>query len=336
MSLRRSAVAALAALALAGCGSQAAPGTADQPGADAPINVVASTDVYGSIADAVGGDRVTVEALITDPAADPHSYESTPADAATVADAAIVVFNGGGYDPFVPQLVEAAGGERTVIEAVALPGLAPAEGEAAEQPAPAEEHAEEGHAEEGHAEGEAPAHDHGAFNEHVWYDLPTVQKVATQLATELGAIDAANAAEYTANAEAFNAEVGELLTRAQAIGTAQSGARVAATEPVAGYLIEAAGLTDVTPAEFAEAIEEDTDPPAAVVAETLALFTGDPVRALIVNAQTQTPTTDQVRQAAETAGVPVVEVTETLPDDADYVTWMGGQIDALAGALDGS
>jgi zinc/manganese transport system substrate-binding protein len=110
---------------------------------------------------------------------------------------------------------------------------------------------------------------------------------------------------------------------------------VAITEPVPGYLVEAAGLTDATPPEFAKAIEEDTDPPAAVLQETLALFTADPVEALILNAQTETPTTDQVRQAAQTGGVPIVEVTETLPAGAaDYLDWMGGEIDALAGALD--
>jgi zinc/manganese transport system substrate-binding protein len=103
---------------------------------------------------------------------------------------------------------------------------------------------------------------------------------------------------------------------------------------VPGYLVQTAGLTDATPPEFTEAIEEDTDPPAAVLQETLALFSGDPVRALVVNAQTETPSTDQVRNAAQTAGVPVVEMTETLPEGATgYADWMGGQIDALAGAL---
>ena len=102
-----------------------------------------------------------------------------------------------------------------------------------------------------------------------------------------------------------------------------------------GYLIESAGLVDATPPEFAKAVEEDTDPPAAVVAQTLQLFGSDPVRALIVNAQTETPTTDQVRQAAQTGGVPIVEVSETLPaGSVDYLSWMGGQVDALATALD--
>ncbi|OZM82673.1 metal ABC transporter solute-binding protein, Zn/Mn family [Pseudonocardia sp. MH-G8] len=327
MPYRRAAVAALAALALAGCGAGPEAPPADAPVGEEPLAVVASTNVYGSIAEAVGGDRVSVESIIDDPAADPHSYESTPADAAAVAEARLVVANGGGYDDFVTQLVEASGSAPTVIEAVEVSGLAPEE-----EHAESEEHAADEHAADEHGHGHA--HEHGEFNEHVWYSLPTVQALATRLATDLGAADPAGAAEFTANAEAFNGSVAELVSRAEAIGAAQPGARVAVTEPVPGYLVEAAGLTDVTPPEFTEAIEEDTDPPAAVLQETLTLFQGDPVRALIVNAQTETPSTDQVRQAAQTAGVPVVEMTETLPEGTtDYVAWMGAQIDALGGAL---
>lgn len=304
MRLRRplaGATTALAVLALAACGSGPATPAAD----DGTLTVVASTNVYGSIAQAVGGAGVTVESLISDPAADPHSYESTPADAATVARGDVVVHNGGGYDGFMPQLLESAGGDPAVIDVAELSGLVPA-GEDAE------------------------------FNEHFWYSLPTVQAVATRLAADLGAADAADAAAYTANAETFNASIAALVQRAGSIGAGASGGRVAVTEPVPGYLIETAGLTDATPPEFSEAVEEDTDPPAAVVAETLALFAPgapDPIRALILNAQTETPTTDQVRQAADAAGVPVVEVTETLPAGTDYLGWMTTQVEALASAL---
>jgi zinc/manganese transport system substrate-binding protein len=317
MPFRRAAVAALAVLTVAGCGSGAETPAAP-PAEDAAVPVVASTNVYGSIVEAIGGDHVTVDSLIDDPAADPHSYESTPADAAAVAKAKLVVVNGGGYDDFLPRLVESSGANPTVVDVAGISGLVPAE----------EEHA----AEEAPAEGEE--HEHGEFNEHFWYSLPTVQKVATQIATDLAAADPADAAEFTANAEAFNARVAELITRAEAIGKAQPGARVAVTEPVPGYLVQTAGLTDATPHEFTEAIEEDTDPPAAALQETLALFSGDPVRALILNAQTETPSTNQVRDAAQTAGVPVIEMTETLPESAGgYAEWMGAQIDALAGAL---
>lgn len=326
MALRTfgAAAAALSVLTLAACASGGGTEETAPAAGAAAIDVVTSTNVYGSIAQSVGGERVNVRSLIDDPAADPHSYESTPADAANVAEARVVVFNGGGYDDFMPRLVESGGGDPTRVDVAEISGLVPPDGAAEEHPPGEEEH----------APGEE---EHGSFNEHFWYSLPTVQAVATRLAADFGAADPAGAAEYTANAEAFNARIGELLTRAQAIGAAHPGTRVAVTEPVPGYLIESAGLTDVTPPEFTEAIEEDTDPPAAVLQETLALFSGDPVRALVLNEQTETPTTDQVRQAAQTAGVPVVGVTETLPaGTTDYVSWMGGQIDALAGALNGS
>ncbi len=322
------ALAAGLAVTLTACGGGAAAPAAAPADGGQPV-VVTSTDVYGAVARAVGGDLITVTSLIDDPAADPHSYESTPSDAAAMAGAQVVVFNGGGYDAFIPPLIDASGADPAVIDVVELSGLeAAAE---AEQPAAAEE-------EHGHEEGEAErGHEHGAFNEHVWYSLPTVQQVATRLADELGTLDPDDAATYTANAEQFSAQIDELITATDAIAAAHPGARIAVTEPVPGYLLEAAGLTDVTPPAFTEAIEEDADPPAAALAETLALFRPEPVAALVVNAQTTTPSTDQVRAAAQTGGVPVVEVTETLPEGTtDYPSWMRAQIDALAGALDQS
>ncbi len=295
------ALGAAAALLLAGCGSGATP--AAQPTPDATkLPVVTTTNVYGSIAAAVGGDRVAVTSLVNDPSADPHSFEATPADATKVADARIVVMNGGGYDDFATKLAESAGGERKIIDVAQLSGLKPA----------------------GDAE----------FNEHVWYSLPTVTKLAETLATDLAAADPAGASTYQADAAAFVEKVKGLQQRVDAIKAKDAGQRVAITEPVPLYLVEAAGLVNATPEEYSEAIEEDTDPPAAVLQQTLDLFKGAPVRALILNDQTQTPTTDQVKQAAQTSGVPVVDVSETLPTgQTDYITWMGGQIDALAAAL---
>jgi len=190
MPFRRAAVAALAVLTAAGCAS-GAEAPADPSAGGSTLPVVASTNVYGSIVAAVGGDRVSVESLIDDPAADPHSYESTPADAATVAKARLVVVNGGGYDDFLTQLVEASGTTATVVDVADVSGLVPAE--------------------EGHSEGDG--HEHGEFNEHFWYSLPTVQKLATRIATDLGTADPGGADEFTANANAFNDRVAELITR---------------------------------------------------------------------------------------------------------------------------
>jgi zinc/manganese transport system substrate-binding protein len=275
-------------------------------GSPAPPNgpsVVASTDVYGAIAGAVAGDAVRVTSIFHSAGSDPHEYESTPSDALAVSKASVVVYNGAGYDDFATELLGAARTKPTAIDVSALSGF----------------------------DTEAPD-----FNEHVWYSLPTVKKLADALAADLAAADPGNAANFTANAKAFDAQIDGLITKVDAIKARHSGARVAITEPVPGYLLQAAGLVVATPQAFSQAVEEGTDPPAAVVTANLSTFTGpDKVAALVENAQTQGPTTTQAEQAAAANGVPVVKVTETLPSGVtDYVTWMSRQVDALGTALD--
>ena len=318
MSLDRIRFAALAAtatfsLVLAGCGSAAAP----TPTTAGPaVRVVASTNVYGSVVKAVGGDRVAVTSIIHSPDADPHDYEATPADAAAVNEAKIVVLNGGGYDDFATKLVDAATTKPTVIDVVDLSGL---EATPPATPEPANP---------------AGGQEHGEFNEHVWYSLPTVEKLADRLAADLATADPAGAATYTGNAATFKGQVDDLIGKLDAIKTAHSGDQVAITEPVPLYLVQDAGLKNVTPAEFSEAVEEGNDPPAAVLSQTLDLFSSKTVKVLLPNAQTESASTRQVEQAATAAGIPVVPVTETLPAGTDdYITWQGGQIDQLSTAL---
>jgi zinc/manganese transport system substrate-binding protein len=296
-------VLALAGPALAGCGS--AGSGAGRGSGDAALSVVASTDVWGSVVETVAGDTVEVITLVDDPSADPHSYESTPADTAAVTDADLVVVNGGGYDEFMAEILGTLDAKRTV-NAFEL-----AEG------------------------GGDDAHAHEGANEHVWYELPAVEAVAAQVAEELGSLLPERADTFTANAAAFREDIDAIAAQLSAIGQANPGARVALTEPIASYLVEDAGLTDVTPAEFLEAVEEETDPPAAAVAATRQLLSGNQVSALIYNPQTETPVTQQVRSDAEAAGVPVVEMTETLPAGTEYVSWMTEQVEALSSALDG-
>ncbi|MCU1359015.1 MAG: ABC-type metal ion transporter, periplasmic subunit [Ilumatobacteraceae bacterium] len=291
-------------LALSACGSDGAAGSsASAPtGGVEPIEVVASTNVYGSVVEAVGGDRVHVTSLIDNANADPLEYETTAADALAVKHAALVVYNGNGYDTFMPQLIDAAGDGATVVDAVALSGL------------------------------QSAADD--AFNEHVFYDMATIQKVAGRVAEVLGQASPDDAAMFTANASTFDGQMDGLVQRLADIAARHSGERVAMTEPLAGYLTNAAGLHDVTPPAFSEAIEEGDDPSAAALADMLALFESNPVDVFILNTQTESAATDQVEQAAHDAGVPVVSMSETLTAP-DYITWMSGQVDALTEALDG-
>ncbi len=268
------------------------------------LNVVASTDVYGSIAERIGGNEVQVTSIIDSANADPLEYEATPADGIAVSRADLVVFNGNGYDEFMPRLVAASQGVESVVNVTELSGLKPVAEAAGEE-----------------------------FNEHVWYSLETVRALAATLATELGKARPAAASAFTDRATAFAEEIGGLQQQVADLANSSKGTRIAVTEPLANYLLEDAGLDNVAPEQFQEAIEEGDDPSAEVLQEMLALFGQDPVEALVLNTQTQSAVTDQVVQAAQKAGVPVLRMSETLTSPS-YIEWMGGQIGALAAALE--
>lgn len=294
---------AATALALAGC----AP--ADE-GNGAGLSIVTSTNVYGDLAATIAGDAAEVTAIIHDSAQDPHEYEATPRDALAIAEADLVVVNGGGYDEFMATLLEAHDTRAVVVDAVELSGL------------------ETGH----HDEGE---HEHGEVNEHVWYDLDAMAELTDALATQLSALDPAHAEVFTANAAQLTAGLDQLAQRASGIATTHGGARVAITEPVPLYLLEAAGLENATPEEFSEAVEEGTDAPALVVRAVIDLVAGPGIALLAYNEQTVGPQTEQVLAAAQDAGTPVVSFTELLPEGEDYLGWMAANLDAIEAALAG-
>ena len=321
---RRLAVPALlvaSALGLAACGE----GASEAPGAaeDGGLSIVTSTNVYGDIAATIAGDEVEVTAIVDSLSQDPHSYEATVQDKLSVSEADLVIENGGGYDPFLGRLAEETGVE-SVLNAVELSGLEGSEEHAEESEEHAEESAE-GHAGEGHA--------HGAFNEHVWYSPPAMVALADAIAGELGRLDPAGADAYRERADAFIAALQPVQDRLAALKADGPGGAVAVTEPVPAYLLEAAGLEDVTPEEFGEAIEEETDVPVAVLDEMTTLVAGGTLTFLAYNEQTEGPQTEAVRSVAEDAGLPVLGFTETLPDGEDYVSWMTASTDSIEAAL---
>ncbi|MCM6772843.1 zinc ABC transporter substrate-binding protein [Nocardia sp. CDC159] len=259
--------------------------------------IVASTSAWGSVAAAVAGPDMTVESIIDKPTDDPHEYQTSPSDAAKLREAALVVYNGGHYDEFAEKA--AAGRDKPSINAFEL------------------------------RTGAAKSDD----NEHIWYDLNTVAAVAEQIATRLGSIDAEHAQAYTERANAFRAKLSEISAITGRIAAEHPKSPVLQTEPLAHYLLVAAGTDDRTPRAFAEAVEQGTDPAPADVAAVRELLNGKQVRALIYNKQTEDKTTRDVAAAARAAGVPVVEVTETLPENTDYLQWQIGNAQALAKAL---
>ncbi len=328
------------ALVLAGCSSA----TGNDAGGGGPIQVTASTNIYGSLVEQIGGDRVEVTTIIDSATQDPHSYEATARDRLAVQDADLVVQNGGGYDGFIESLL--GDSDAHLFTAAEFSHDVPGgegheEGEDADAHDHAEEerhdHAEEGHADESHDhEGEEGHEGHNhieGFNEHVWFDPHTMIHVVEGLSEELGELDPDGASDFAAAAGDIIADLEDAEAELETIGTEANGAGVFMSEPLPGYIAAAAGLTDLTPEGFAEAVEEGSDVAPATLLEALEIIDSGDVKVLLTNAQTGGAETERVEAAAEAAGIPVVAFTELLVDGSSYSEWMHDAIQNLADAL---
>ncbi|WP_404473997.1 metal ABC transporter solute-binding protein, Zn/Mn family [Microbacterium aerolatum] len=320
------ALASVTALGLAGCSAPAS----GEGGDDGLIHVTASTNIYGSLVEQIGGERVDVTTIIDSASQDPHSYEATARDRLAVQDADLIVENGGGYDAFIDTLLD--GSDAHVFTAAEFSHDFPGnEGHdepdaGADEDAHDHDHAEE---EEGHE-----GHDHiEGFNEHVWFDPHTMIHVVEGLAEELGEIDPDGAEDFAAAADEIIADLEGAEAELETIKTEADGAGVFMTEPLPGYIAVAAGLTDLTPEGFAESVEEGSDVAPATLLDAIEVIESGDVKVLLTNAQTGGAETERVEAAAEAAGIPIVAFTELLEDGSSYSEWMHDAIQSLADAL---
>ena len=281
-----------------------------------PIKIVASTNVWGSVANLVAGDLATVDAIIYNVNQDPHSYQASARDQLVVEEAELVIANGGGYDDFMTQLFEASNNQGVFLKLV--------EGEHI--------HGDEAHAEETHTE---DTHDHA--NEHIWFDLAKTEHAAEEIAASIIELRPEANADVTKNLEFFKSELANIELRVEALRERALGAGFIASEGVANLLLEDAGFQNLTPEALADAIEEERDVPVAALNEAEKLLKNKVAAILVVNVGTQDPTSDRLKAAAEAGGRPVVSVAETPSANAlastDYLDWLNHVVDQLQEAV---
>lgn len=183
------------------------------------LQVLATTNIIGDLAAKVAGDLIDLTVMIPQ-GSDPHTFSPTPQDVAAVAEADVVLSNGLGFEEFLSEVLDNAGGEAvaiataTGVETREFAAAADHEGdpahdeEAAEHeeadPAHDEEAAEDEHEEDDHA------HAHEGADPHVWLTPANAQVMVHNIAEALSGLDPANAATYEVNAEAYEAELAEL------------------------------------------------------------------------------------------------------------------------------
>jgi zinc/manganese transport system substrate-binding protein len=303
MRIRSKVVAAAVPLGVALLASACSSAAATSPsssGSGSKIVAIGAENEYASVLQQVGGKYIQVSAIMSNPATDPHTYEASPSVAREVSAAQLVVQNGVGYDTFMSTIENAAANSsRKVITVQTLLGLPDS-----------------------------------TPNPHLWYKPSTMPTVANAIASDLAAIQPAHAAYFKANAQAF---ISSLAPWNQAIATFKAkygGTPVATTEPVADYMLQAAGANNMTPFTFQANIMNGVDPSAQNVALEKSLFTQHKVKAFVYNEQVQSSLTKTFITLAHQNGIPVLGVYETMPVPGfTYQSWMLTEVQDLQKAV---
>ena len=295
--------------------------------------VYATTNVWGSVAKAVGGDKVNVIVGVDDLSQDPHDYQATAIDKLNITKSAVMLVNGGGYDDWGMSLAESVSHKPVVINAVALSGLSPNTDNAADESAGEHQHDTQHEIKTAHPQPSDHPHVHGDFNEHVFFSLDTAKKVAEAVNKQLAATSPANQAIYAKNTQQFIQQIDALKVKAKQIGQ-QKAITAFATEPVTGYLLADMGIKDVTPKAYVVQSETDAGVSVKVLNDSKSLLSNKQVGLLVVNAQTEDATSKQLITLAKASTVPVVAVYETLPDGVtSYTQFIEKTLDDFAAAM---
>jgi zinc/manganese transport system substrate-binding protein len=283
------------ALALAGCGGSAS----GSGSSDGKISVVAAENEYADVVEQIGGKYVEVGAVESDPNTDPHTFEASAGVAQEVAGADLLVENGVGYDSFMGKIASASSSSsRQVINAQELLGLPDS-----------------------------------TANPHLWYKPETMPAVARQLVVDFTELQPAHGAYFAANEKKFEASLEPWLEGLRQFPTKFPGAAVATTEPVADYMLEAAGIENLTPSTMQADIMNDTDPAPQAVAMQESFFSEKQADAFVYNQQVTDSITEKFLSSAAEDGVPVVGVYETMPTGYTYQRWMMAELNALEAAV---
>jgi zinc/manganese transport system substrate-binding protein len=291
-----SASAATAAFALAP--SRAAHGARATQG---KIVAVGAENEYANVISQIGGRYVAASAIESNPNTDPHTFEASPSIAEAVGSAELVVQNGLGYDTFMNRIEAAASNsKRRVIDVQQLLGLPDS-----------------------------------TANPHLWYSPKTMPAVAAAVGRGLSALDPAHAAYFRARVRRFEASLTPWLHALKAFAKRHPSVPVATTEPVADYMLHAAGARIRTPWSLQADIMNGVDPAPQDVSIQNQLLSGHKVKVLLYNQQVTDTLTQTFLSAARSARVPIVGVYETMPIGFSYQSWMLAELHALESAVAG-
>jgi zinc/manganese transport system substrate-binding protein len=265
--------------------------------ASAMISIVAAENFYGDVAQQLAGPDATVTSILSNPDQDPHLFEASPSVARSLSTAAIVVYNGADYDPWMAKLLAASrSANRKVIIVANL------------------------------------VHKKAGDNPHLWYDPATMPVYAKAVTAALVERDPNRRADYDQRLQAFLASLQPLDAKIADLRGKFTGRPVTATEPVFGYMAMALGLK-MRNERFQLAVMNNSEPRASDVAAFENDLRKHLVQLLLYNSQASDAAAHRMVRIAQEAKIPVVGVTETEPVGTAFQDWIMGELNAIALAL---
>ena len=260
------------------------------------IEVVASVNQWGTVAKTLGGDNVNVTSIINSTNVDAHDYEPTTSDIAKLQKAQVIIVNGAGYDAWAVKAAQSA--KATVVNAAEVGGV---------------------------KDGDNP---------HIWFSADVRKAMAQAITDAYAKADSAKKSDFDKLNDQWMTEEGNVEGKIVEVKQKSDGLAYAATESVASYLAEDMGLADATPSGYAQATANESEPtPTDIKQFTDALKSGE-IKLLVVNTQEESELTGKITNAAKSANVPMVNLTEQMPEQYDSLTaWMEGLVDAFSKAI---
>lgn len=262
-----------------------------------PLFIVAAENMYGDIAKQIGGVHVDVTTILSNPDQDPHSFELTPSVGYALIKAQLVIINGVGYDAWADRLLSHQTQNRPKI-ILAQDILGKKMGD----------------------------------NPHLWYDIDGMQKLSQYLAKQYIDFMPENRNLFEANLAQFSNQLTQIKKRIETIKSHHLGLFVAATEPVCGIMVEKLGF-EMGEQNFQWVIMNGGEPSPRQVAQFEDDLRQKKIKLLFYNAQVITPETDRLKQIANQANIPIIGVSETMPEGMSYQQWMNDTLSKIEAAL---
>lgn len=263
------------------------------------IKITATTDFYGEVAKAVAGNKGDVTSIINNPNVDPHDYQATTKVAKETVGSKIVIANGIGYDGWMNNLVK----DSSKVDYIKV--------------------------------GEDLMNKKNGDNPHLWYNPATMPKLANTIATKLGKLQPKNKAYFKKNAKKYIASlnpINDKIAQLKQIASTKKNKEVYVSEPVFDYALQATGFK-VGDTKFENDTEKGVDPSPQTIKTMQNGIKNHKIAFFVFNKQVDSKTVNNLVALAKKNKIPVLPVTETLPANKTYVSWMDSQYTKLINIL---